>query len=409
MTIRIPASLINQLKLLHDKKRSLELYGETIARGVGAFKAKYNIPGISVAISRHGRLEYAEAFGWTRLPSLGESPALTETNTFRSASISKIITAACIMRLVQDKQLKLDHTIFGSSGVLGTTYGTKSYTGYTTQQTIRQLLNHTSGWSNLDTVGAGLDPMFTSAGMNRSQIIDYMLDQRPPMRQPGLLHEYSNFGYCLLGRVIEKVTGKTYEQYAKEAILSKCGISRMHIGTESRASAGSDEVHYYAEDPQDPYKLRVSLFDSHGGWVASPIDLLKLEREIGVFSPKTGILSVATKSEIATGSTDAPGYGLGLEIWLSDTTIAPYPPPGARMVKYAGHSGWMIGTMGFMMSRMDGYSFAFLANKQPMRQSGEPRPFDAIAYIRDEIIWPALASASGTSYESYDLFPLYEK
>ncbi|WP_399089736.1 serine hydrolase domain-containing protein [Streptomyces sp. BBFR2] len=402
------------MKLLADQKRSREeLYGARLERDIRNYLVKYSVPGISIAIMRDGRLEYADAFGSARRP-FGTSQALTESDSFRVASISKMVTAACVMRLSQEGRITLDRTVFGTNGILGTAYGTKPYTGFTTMLTVRHLLKHTSGWTDLDAVGAPLDPMFTSPGRTRAQIIGYMLDERPPMRAPGLLYEYSNFGYCLLGRVIEKVTGKTYEQYAKDAVLSKCGISRMHIGSESPAAVNSGEVEYFGEGLRNPYKLRVGLFDSHGGWVATPIDLLRMVKEIGVFSMREGVLTRGTKAQMIFGSDDAPGYGAGLELFHGPPMYVPPVTPSSPPVKIpgrvvsAGHSGWMVGTMGFLISRDDGYSFAFLANKQPERLSGESAYDGSILYVADRIIWPAIDFVSASGYKPYDLFPLYD-
>ena len=57
----------------------------------------------------------------------------------------------------------------------------------------------------------------------------------PLDHEPGTAYAYSNFGYCLLGRVIEKVTGERYGAYVREAVLKRCGIDTMRIGAGPRA------------------------------------------------------------------------------------------------------------------------------------------------------------------------------
>src|SRR5260370_40581712 len=59
---------------------------------------------------------------------------------------------------------------------------------------------------------------------------------------------YSNFGYCVLGRIIEKASGKTYEQYVKEQGLEPMGITDMYGGRTQLAHRAPGEAHYYQDD-----------------------------------------------------------------------------------------------------------------------------------------------------------------
>src|SRR5690606_27213462 len=108
---------------------------------------------------------------------------------------------------------------------------------------------------------------------------------------PGTQSQYSNFGYCVLGRVIEKISGTTYEDYVQTNILAPLGINTMQLGYNLLANQLPKEVNYY-DYPGAPMAVSVydnstsvpwpyggfnlEFMDAHGGWVASAEDLLKL-------------------------------------------------------------------------------------------------------------------------------------
>jgi len=113
-----------------------------------------------------------------------------------------------------------------------------------------------------------------------------MLETRPPEHEPGTQAVYSNFGYCILGRVIEKIAGMSYEQYVQDSILQKCGITDLRIGGNTREERFPGEVTYYSRERLGAYEMAVSRMDSHGGWIATANSLLaflaRIDRNSGV-------------------------------------------------------------------------------------------------------------------------------
>jgi CubicO group peptidase (beta-lactamase class C family) len=101
---------------------------------------------------------------------------------------------------------------------------------------------------------------------------------------------HSNFGYCVLGRVIEKLTGRTYEAAVRERVLRPCGISSMRISGNTLAERAGREVVYYDQDGEDPYRMNVRRMDSHGGWLATPTDLVRFLVRVDGFPTKPDIL-----------------------------------------------------------------------------------------------------------------------
>lgn len=82
---------------------------------VQAFMAQYQVPGMAIAITHHGKLVYACNYGYA--DTLHKIP-VNSNSLFRIASVSKCITATAILKLMEAKQLSLDDTVFGPRGVL---------------------------------------------------------------------------------------------------------------------------------------------------------------------------------------------------------------------------------------------------------------------------------------------------
>src|SRR5690606_38029470 len=139
---------------------------------VNVFMSKYNIPGLSLAITRFGKLVYAKGYG---MADKEKVEAVTTTSKFRFASVSKWVTAAAIMKLIQEEKLSMDSKVFGPGAVLGPTFGTQPYLPYVADITIEQLLHHTGGgWGN-----SSADPMFAQPQLNGDDLLSWILINKP--------------------------------------------------------------------------------------------------------------------------------------------------------------------------------------------------------------------------------------
>src|ERR1039457_5868752 len=119
-----------------------------------AFMKKHDVPGLSVAIARKGRLVYADGYG---LADKDRDEKVTPNHLFRIASMTKPITSATIFSLIEAGKLTLSDKVFGPGAVLGTAYGEPPYQPHIEEFTIEHLLTHTAGgWQN-----DGRDPMFS--------------------------------------------------------------------------------------------------------------------------------------------------------------------------------------------------------------------------------------------------------
>src|SRR5688572_2767340 len=207
-----------------------------------AFMERYSVPGLSLAITKDERLVYLKAYG-----RADDTRALSTKDRFRIASVSKPVTSVTIMRLVEMGRLSLDQRVFGAGAILGTTYGTQPYGAGITSITVDHLLHHTGGgWPNNNA-----DPMFANPTMSIEQLISWTLDNRPLATTPGSAFAYSNFGYAVLGRIIERVTGTDYATTVKTLVLDAAGITDMAIGGNTLADRQPDEVMYFGQSGQN--------------------------------------------------------------------------------------------------------------------------------------------------------------
>lgn len=146
-----------------------------------------------------------------------------------------------------------------------------------------------------------------------AQLIGWVLDNRDPESMPGTKYDYSNFGFCVLGRIIEKFSRQTYENYVRDNVLGPCGITNMYIGANDLAGRRYNETVYY-DASSNPYSMQVRRMDAHGGWLASPIDLVKLLVRADGFTSKPDILSSSSFSTMTKTSDQNPGYAKGWQV-----------------------------------------------------------------------------------------------
>lgn len=309
------------------------------------------VPGVSVAIAKDGKLVFAKGYGVAD-PSTGE--ALTADHRFRIASVTKPITSTAIMGLIEQGKLNLSDKIFGAGALLGTDYGTQPYSTRVLAITLQHLLEHTAGgWTNDPP-----DPMFQQPDLSVGDLITWVLDNRPLDHDPGTNWAYSNFGYCLLGRVIEHVSGQGYADYVQSAVLSRCGITDMEIAGNTLAERRANEVVYDDSNTPaslgKPYEIPVARMDSHGGWIATATDLLRFAARVDRFPTVPDILADATIATMITPSTakpivsaDKPGYAKGWNVNIYDNWW---------------HDGRLAGTESFLVRSHDGYLWAAIAN-----------------------------------------------
>ena len=268
--------------------------------GLG-FMKQFFAPALSVAIVREGKFVFERPFGMADKDVQFQT---SETTLFRIASATKPITSVAIFTLIEQGKLNLGDKVFGPSGVLGNMYGKPPYKQYVTDVTVDNLLTHTSGgWPNDNT-----DPMFRFNSWDHTKLITWAIANLPLTYPPGEHWAYSNFGYCVLGRVIEKVTGQAYKDYVQQAVLASCGVTDMQIAGNTLKQRAPNEAKYLGQFGENPYNMNVTRMDSHGGWIANPSDLARFCTHAG---GAPGVPSLLKPETIRVMTTPAPAYPQG--------------------------------------------------------------------------------------------------
>ncbi len=193
-----------------NSARSQETKAERID-AVMSVAHKYRLFNGAALVAENGNVIYKRGLG---LANMEWNIANAPDTKFRLGSITKQFTATLIMQLVNEGKLKLEGTISDYLPDYRKDVGSKV--------TIHQLLNHTSGIPSY----TGLPGFFNEVSRNPYGVGEFVKKyaSNDLEFEPGSKFAYNNSGYFLLGAIIEKVTGKTYEQALKERILDPLGM-----------------------------------------------------------------------------------------------------------------------------------------------------------------------------------------
>jgi len=327
--------------------------------------------GASVAIVKDEKLIYSKGYGYADLEN---KVPVTVDSRFRIGSISKLITAVAIMTLVEEGRLSLDDYVFGQSGLLRGAPYNKISNRNVYKIKVKHLLNHTAGWSLL-TYG---DPMFipqkihqmdkVSYPIDFDKVISFVLERHLPYK-PGTRFNYSNFGYALLGRVLESVTEEDYETWVIKNILAPNGIYSMNMAGNFLKDRQPNEVKYY-DKSADNEQLS---FDGSGQMVYKPYGA----DDITMLGPAGGWLSTAT--DLMRFVVLVDGYSNRYPDILSRKSIDLMVngvsgidrPLGWRATKgeHWWRTGTLSGTSALLTRDENGYSWVIISNTTPRRGS----------------------------------------
>lgn len=364
------------------------------------FINRWNIVGASVAVVKDEHLIYAKGFGYADKEN---NIKVEPKHLFRVASVSKLITATTIMKLVDDGRLNLTDTIFGENGILNSENFLNIKDPKVKEITVENLLNHTSGWTNKKG-----DPIFLNQAIakkmnkelpiNIETVVQYVLENRSLDYKPGYKSVYSNFGYALLGLVIEAKTDQKYEDFVISEILNPMGIYDMHLGKSLPEDKYENEVKYYGlkgerevlssfgsgeRVPKYYGGNSIEILGAAGGWVASPSELMKLLVAIDGFDIRQDILS----NQAITKMTK------------STKRIRPFGWTGTDNNGYWWRTGTLSGTSALVKREKNGMSWMLVINTTPKYGARFPVQINK-TMIR--------GLATVDNWPSYDLFDYYE-
>lgn len=361
---------------------------------IAGFITENNLPGASVAVAHHGKVVFAAGFGYVELPDEKNGnrgvPAAPDS-LYRIASISKPITSIAIMQLVEKKKLSLSDKVTDIIKFDPFLEGDAKPDQRWKQITIAQLLSHTGGFDR----AKSFDPMFKSVQIakafnkpspaSKEDVIRYMMGRQLDFN-PGERFAYSNLGFCLLGRVIEKISNQSYNDYVAVNIFKPLGIDEIKPGKSLALHRQANEVVYYPPTPSKansvfpPYEPVDTAYGTHdhesldavGGWIASARALVKLAssldddalvRVLGKEATKVMFSKADGKPPLDKDGKPAPTfYALGWNV----------RPVENSSNANTWHNGALSGTSTLLVRRHDGYTWAVLFNGS--KPSGKDKP-----------------------------------
>jgi CubicO group peptidase (beta-lactamase class C family) len=195
--------------------------------------ARYEVPGVAVAVVRGGEPAWSAAYGYADEQA---GRPMTVDAVFRAESISKAVTAWGVMRLVEQGRIGLDdpvQTYLGQWKLPESGYAEEAVT-------IRRLLSSSAGMP-LGTVGPAVQ---YAPGSDMPALPDYLAHEARLEREPGSAYSYSNVGFNLLELVIDKVTGRDFAQYMADEVLMPLGMRSSSFAwnptVERRIATGYD-------------------------------------------------------------------------------------------------------------------------------------------------------------------------
>lgn len=379
------------------------------------FMNTHNIPGLSFALTKDGKLVYHRAFG--EVDAAGTQTAYPY-HIFRLASLSKPITAVAIMKMYEDGLLSMNDKVFGTGGILenhpylsgATITDVRIY-----DITVQQLLEHSAGWnrglncfpnpttpypwffSGCDPIVAPLHVAQENGAANPASDEDmiYFLLEKGLDFTPGTQYQYSNIGYLVLGEVIEELSGMDYETYLKTEIFDPIGAYDLHLGKNLLADKIEREAEYigngyttldcYGNGTYVPWEyggFNLEAMGAHGGWIAGSRDLARMLVAVDGFATKPDILTAPTISLMTAPSANNSFYAKGWAVNFANNWW---------------HTGSLDGTATFLARSANGYTWAILLNKRVIGAGANSFWSDL-----DNLPWNCIAATS--TYPAHDLF-----
>jgi CubicO group peptidase (beta-lactamase class C family) len=283
-----------------------------------------------VLIAHNGKPVFAQAYG---LADREHKLSNTVKTRFHIGSMNKMFTCVAIVQLAQQGKLGFDDPV----GKYLKDYPNQDVA---TKVTIRQLLTHRGGTGNI------FGPEFDAHRLELRTLQDYvkLFGNRGPTFEPGSRFEYSNYGFILLGVIIEKVSGQSYYDYVRERVYLPAGMTSTGSEAEDHSVSGLS-IGYTANEAANGLRPNTGMLPyrgtSAGGGYSTVEDLLGFANAV-----QQNKLLNAHFTELLLG-TD-------------------FPAGSINGIHCFGHSGGSIGMNGDLeICPVPGYVVIVLANMDP--------------------------------------------
>lgn len=277
-------------------------------------------PGAAVVVTEGGKVIYTVARG---IADLEAGTPITPDTVFRLASISKQFAAATVLQLVDEGKLSLDDPL------------SKFFPDYPepgASATLRQLLNHTSGIKSYTSMMGWMSDANAARRYTSAELIAVFKDQ-PADFQPGEAWLYNNSGYVLIAAIIEKVTGKSWDQAIVESISRPLGLTSIAGFGDEATVPGMAKGYTSGEDdrPELARKIDMSVPSAAGALRGTVLDMAKWADALhgGKVISQPSYAAMIAPTQLPGGKTQ--DYGFGIE------------PSDIRGHKAIGHSGGIFG------------------------------------------------------------------
>ncbi len=344
----------------------------------------WHVRGAQLAVTRGDSLLFCKGYGIADdgygipaaeiPPEMAKTPKtpapMTPGTIMRVASVSKLVTAAGIMKLQEQGLLHLTDTVFGPRGILcdSTLNSFIKYPKDYGKITVEHLLRHQAGFRR-DPVFSSCDVMSQFNLTTPPTLEDYSraVLSRRLRYAPGTSQTYSNYGYMLLGRIIEKVSGTGYEDYIQTNVLRPAGCFDFHIARNyyQERYIGESKYFVHSGDGQQTREYNgsgnevercyggndIRLLGAAGAWVCSAAELARFVCSIDGNPLIEEILSRESVAAM-TEYIDANTYSLGWNDtnpdkgWVRTGTLAgsnavvKYFPDGECWIYISNTSTW---------------------------------------------------------------------
>ena len=211
----------------------------TTAQFIEGYAAEHGFNG-SVLIQKGGKVAYARSFGLANLPF---KVANTNGTKYKIASITKAFTAVLVLQLLEQGKIDLGKPI--------RTY-LPNYAGGGARVTVSQLLNHTSGLPNPDkgtTIETALTvglPMYQRPWTSDQLLTEFCSGDL--IAEPGKTFDYNNADYIVLGKILEQLHGRTFEQMLADRILRPLGMANTGMLHNGQIIDGLADTYFFRDD-----------------------------------------------------------------------------------------------------------------------------------------------------------------
>lgn len=309
--------LFTQITILYSQTTKVDLF-------IDSFVAKNNFNG-TILIEQKGRVTYNKSFGFANFPFKIRNTCDTR---YKVASITKAFTSVLILQLYEQGKIDLNKTI--------TAY-LPDYKGAAGNiVTVKELLNMTSGMKNMDdglTLEKALKdgmPQYQTPNTSDEMLAKFCSDTL--VTTPGTVFDYNNADYIILGKIIERITNKTYEDNLREKIWQPLQMDNSGLLSQERIIEKLADTYFYRDDLKilsNDLPVYLSNWYAAGAMYSTADDILKFANAL--FDGK--LLKQETLNQMFTSGLGE--YGLGVWVYkeyeINHTMYTIVKRPGSIM------------------------------------------------------------------------------